>query len=368
MSMTATLHDSELTRLFLARLSECVEPASQLYARQIRRRSWAPTLGTECITSTAICLIGQSRARLDTGGTPKDLTQACRRMAEEIRARRCSGPIGLLLWAGSALRAASPGTLLEIAGYDPATLERVVPTLTTMEVAWLVSGLLHADAPTLGSVRRSATQELLQRFTADTNLFRHAAASASLAHRIRGCIANFADQIYPVQALAFAAIAQADAEARLIADRCASRLVSLQGPLGQWWWHYDSSRGCVAERYPVYSVHQHGMAPMALHALAKAGGSPHVEAVERSRGWLANNELGINLMDRESGVIWRSIEREETVLQKSLRQVRLVLGFQPANSAPPRLRLNHEMRPYEWGWLLYANALDAIPPPEGHII
>ena len=39
---------------------------------------------------------------------------------------------------------------------------------------------------------------------------------------------------------------------------------SCRVPHGQWWWHYDVRDGSVVERYPVYSVHQHAMAPMAL--------------------------------------------------------------------------------------------------------
>ena len=52
--------------------------------------------------------------------------------------------------------------------------------------------------------------------------------------------------------------------------QCANAICNLQGPLGQWWWHYDSMTGRVAERYPVYSVHQHAMAPMALFAAQDA--------------------------------------------------------------------------------------------------
>ena len=67
---------------------------------------------------------------------------------------------------------------------------------------------------------------------------------------------------------------------------CADRLVARQGAHGQWWWHYDWRYGTVVERYPVYSVHQHAMAPMALMELREAGGPDHRAAVAAGLGWL----------------------------------------------------------------------------------
>jgi hypothetical protein len=274
-----------------------------------------------------------------------------------------------MLWANAAVRAVSPAALLGEAGLDAATLERrIIPALTTMEVAWLVSGLLHTDSGALRSVRDAAVRELVSRLVRETHVFRHASAASSWRHRLRKRVANFADQIYPVQALAFAAISLADREACELAERCAERLVATQGPLGQWWWHHDALTGCIAERYPVYSVHQHSMAPMALHALAIAGGRSQTEAIALSRAWLGTNELGLDLIERSSGVIWRSIEREETFGRRWMRHARVIAGLPAAEDASLRLRLNPEMRPYEWGWLLYATAIEAERARPGHIV
>jgi hypothetical protein len=38
------------------------------------------------------------------------------------------------------------------------------------------------------------------------------------------------------------------------------------------------------------------------------------------------------------------------------------------SDVPPRLRLNREMRPYEWGWLLYATAIEAERARPSHIV
>ena len=355
-----------------ARLRDCVDPRSGLFARQLRAGAWAPTHGTESLTGSAICLIGLGRAGIPPGEVVDGPRELCVRVAAGIKERGYPGGVGLALWAGSALRAAAPLALLAEAGLDPSGLERAVPGLTTMEAAWLASGLLHADHPGLRSARGAALRELEDRLDRGTTAFRHASAAAPWRHRLRARIANFADQVYPVQAFAFAAIALGDAARRGLADRCAARLAAAQGPLGQWWWHHDAATGRVAERYPVYSVHQHSMAPMALRCLSLAGGSDHAVAAARGRAWLRSNEIGADMAEAGSGVVWRSVERDEGPLPARLRHARMLLNRRTPRDgeeeAPPRLRLNREMRPYEWGWLLYATAIEGGgPAPAGHI-
>ncbi|MFC7476520.1 hypothetical protein ACFQS7_19285 [Dankookia sp. GCM10030260] len=358
----------DLHALCLARLRDCIDPDSGRFARQIRAGAWAPTLGTESITSSAICLIGLSRAGIPLRAVVDDPVELCIHLAARVREEAYPGGIGLVLWANSAIGAAAPLALLAEAGLDPVTLEQAIPGLTTMEVAWLASGLLHADIASLRPACCAALRELDERLHPGTLVFRHAGAAAPLRHRLRGRIANFADQVYPLQALAFAAIAHGDAERRNLAERCGARLVAAQGPLGQWWWHHDASTGEVIERYPVYSVHQHSMAPMALRALAVAGGRCHAAAAARSRAWLHANELGIDMVEPASGIIWRSIERDEGSVGHRLRQSRILLASPAAEPAQPRFRLNREIRPYEWGWLLYATAIEASAAPGGHIV
>jgi hypothetical protein len=231
-----------------------------------------------------------------------------------------------------------------------------------MELAWLLSGLAHewARAP-VQSTRDAflATREaLLARFVGSTRTFRHATDDAPPLRRARQWVANFADQIYPIQALSQAAILDGDGRALEVAIRSAEHMRALQGELGQWWWHYDARDGRVAQHYPVYSVHQHGMAPMALRSLAAAGGPTFDDAIDRGRRWLIDNELGSSLIDTTAGTIWRAIERDEGHGPRFARRVRSVLGLKNADKdLPARLTINRETRPYEWAWCLYAGAL-----------
>ncbi|MBK1657334.1 hypothetical protein [Paracraurococcus ruber] len=368
MSQTLATRFDHLQDLCIARLRDCVDPRTGRFGRQIRDGAWAATQGTESLTSSAICLIGLSRAGIPADAVVPDAAGLCRQLAVRVRQEAYPGGFGLVLWAGSALRAGGPLALLAEAGFEPSTLRLALPTLTSMETAWLASGLLHADLPCLRPTTDAALAELTRRLNPAVMVFRHAAVEARLAHRLRARIANFADQVYPLQALAFAAIARGDAAWRDLADRLAMAMVQRQGPLGQWWWHHDAVTGAVAERYPVYSVHQHSMGPMALRALAVAGGRSHTAAATASRAWLQANELGLDMAEPGSGVIWRSVERDETRLARRARHACALLAKPTAEPDWPLFRLNREIRPYEWGWLLYASAIEGSPPPAGHIV
>lgn len=368
MSQALATRIDELQDLCITRLRDCLDPGSGRFGRQIRDGAWAPTLGTESLTSSAICLIGLHRAGIPPRAVVADPVALCRDLAAGLRHEAYPGGLGLVLWANTVAGGVAPLALLSEAGFSPADLALVLPGLTTMEVAWLVSGLLHAATPALRPVTLAALRELESRLDRKTLVFRHASSGAPLRHRIRRQIANFADQVYPLQALSFAALGLGNAAHRHLADQCAARLVAAQGPLGQWWWHHNAASGAVAEAYPVYSVHQHSMAPMALRALALAGGRTHAAAVASSRAWLHTNELGVDLVEPASGIIWRSVERAEGAAAHRLRQACLLTGLEPPAQRSPQFRLNREIRPYEWGWLLYATAIESSSARAGHIV
>jgi uncharacterized membrane protein YciS (DUF1049 family) len=350
--------------LSVSRLRDCVDPDTMLLMKQIRHGRWSGTLGTEAITSTAICLIGLDRSNISVTDIVGEPAQVCKRIAKRIRDQQYPGGLGLLLWANAVLKAVSFEALLNEADFCLSTLECSLPSLTTMEVAWMLSGLLHTDDRRLRKVTAVARHELQSRLAEKTLTFSHASTKAPWGHRLRAHVANFADQIYPLQALAFAA-ANGDSSALELAGKIAARLAASQGPMGQWWWHYHATTGEVIDEYPVYSVHQHSMAPMAFHCLSSAGGETY-KAGTKGREWLYRNELGIDMIDVERGIIWRSVEIEESKVGRSIRHASALLGKAAKRHAPP-LRLNKEMRPYEWGWLLYVSALENVRPMSEHI-
>ena len=190
-------------------------------------------------------------------------------------------------------------------------------------------------------------------------IFGHHLPATDLA-KYRAHVGCFADQVYPIQALARYAALTGDGDSMAAANRCAARIVELQGDDGQWWWHYDIRTGDVVEGFPVYSVHQHAMAPMALFDLSESGGDDHRSDIAAGLDWMtAHPETSASLLDDQTGAIWRKVGRKEprkavrslraisTSLSPSLRLRALDLLFKPG-------KVDYECRPYELGWLLYA--------------
>ena len=248
------------------------------------------------------------------------------------------GALGLVLWANSAVRAAAPLTLLAEAGFGPAELELALPGITTMEVAWLVSGLLHAGVPALRPATIAALRELESRLDRETLVFRPCLRRRAAAPRLRRRIANFADQAFRCRRWPSPPSVLGDPDRRLLADRCGARLVAAQGPLGQWWWHHDAGSGEVAERLP-------GLCRCTSTAWRRwrcarwrwPAAAPTPRPSTSSRAWLHANELGLDLVEPASGIIWRSIEREEGPTARRLRQPACWPACRGRSRCAPRL-------------------------------
>jgi hypothetical protein len=174
----------------------------------------------------------------------------------------------------------------------------------------------------------------------------------------RAHVGSFADQVYPIQALARLHASADDPEALATAETVAGVICGAQGGAGQWWWHYDSRTGGVVEGYPVYSVHQHAMAPMALLDLADAGGTSYIDAICRGLGWMASRpETAADLVLDEPPITWRKVARGDK--RKLVRGLRAAsTRVRPGLRVPMLDRLyrpgtvDHECRAYELGWLL----------------
>ncbi|MGW7528375.1 hypothetical protein [Streptomyces sp. NPDC054783] len=240
----------------------------------------------------------------------------------------------------------------------------------TVEAAWVLSALAAARGTLDVESRFTAARDrLLRARIGGSPLFPHA-TGPGLVPWYRAHVSCFADQTYPLQALARAHASGVggggDPQALAAADACAARICELQGAGGQWWWHYDARTGGVVEGYPVYSVHQHAMAPTALFDLADAGGTDFGASVRKGLRWMTDvpelaerPELREPLIRDELGATWRKVYRGDP--KKAVRAAR-GLGTRVA----PSLRLktldrlyrplcvDRECRPYEFGWMLHA--------------
>ncbi|MEV7391738.1 MULTISPECIES: hypothetical protein [unclassified Streptomyces] len=238
----------------------------------------------------------------------------------------------------------------------------------TVEAAWVLSALAAARS-TVDVERRftAARDRLLRARIGDSPLFPHA-TGPGLVSWYRAHVSCFADQTYPLQALARAHASgdgEGDPEALAAAEACAARICELQGDGGQWWWHYDARTGGVVEGYPVYSVHQHAMAPTALFDLADAGGGDFGAAIRRGLRWLtdvpelAGSEHREPMVLDELGATWRKVYRGDP--KKAVRAARGLstrvapgLRLTALDRVYRPLSVDRECRPYEFGWMLYA--------------
>ena len=280
-------------------------------------------------------------------------------LIERQAASRDLGDIALIAW--SAAQIGHPGTgeaVARLRAFDTRTTAAYV-----VQSAWVVSAL--AEARALADVEEHlarARQRLLGSLRPGSPLFPHA-TGPGLVKPYRDHVACFADQVYPIQALARLHHSDADPAALDAARACAQRICRLQGPQGQWWWHYDARTGDVVEGYPVYTVHQHAMAPMALLDLTEAGGGDYAEPIRRGLRWLLGpaelGGAGEPMLRDDAGLTVRKVHRGDP--RKIVRGLHTV-----TTRARPGLRLpvvgrvyrptalDRECRPYEFGWLYFA--------------
>jgi hypothetical protein len=335
----------------------CLDRGLFAFTLRKRGREEVPEGVSRRYTATVlIALAGedpQIAAEVLGGHSPEDV---CTPLLEELDDAKDLGEVALTAWAARALGHSKASMAMQ-------ALRRMEPgrrPYPTVELSWALTAMVIGDGGTADIDQALPTaRALLAGFHADSGIFRHGSAQS----RIRGLRAHvscFADFVYPIHALSCYYLAMKDTRAVEVAARCAERMCELQGPQGQWWWHFDVRTGRVIEHYPVYAVHQDAMAPMALFALAEACGRDHSASIEKGLQWLVNPpENAGSLIDTERKVIWRKVARREPR--------RLVRGLQAAASRlHPRLRLpavdaffppvaiDYESRPYHMAWILHA--------------
>jgi hypothetical protein len=292
--------------------------------------------------------------------TAINLNEATESLIEHAKQIDNIGDLGLLLWL--------------CVLYCPEHLERLDSELTvhtalqryadaraakTTELSWFLTGLSYMalkNIKTLTGLEELTTKtyRLLKENYGGRGIFRHQ-SSRGIAGTLRGRMGAFADQVYPIYAFTRFAQVFENEEAMLIAMQCGKTLCELQGPFGQWWWHYDAVRGNVAGRYPVFSVHQYGMAPMALFALADATGSNFDREIYKGLDWITgNNELCIDMVASSRDAIWRSMHRPKYSMR--LEELLSLTMGRNGQKELNDLDVLHECRPYCFGWFLYAFA------------
>jgi hypothetical protein len=360
-----TLAVDSLARMYL--------PDESLFAFRLRKNGSGDVLEGTSRRYTATALIGL--AGEDSGVVREvlgshSLEDVCTSLLEHIEKTDDMGEVALTTWAARAIghpKASKATKVLRM-------MEPGQRPYCTVELAWALTALVvdGSDATDMPQAEIAA-KALLSAFKEESEIFRRWPAGRvvpklpafvnGIGDRFPGLrthVSCFADFVYPVQALSYYHRATGDARAASVASRCAKRMCQLQGPDGQWWWHFDIRTGRVIERYPVYSVHQDSMAPMALLAVGKACGQDYSGSIEKGLRWLVNPpEKTGSLIDAENNVIWRKVARRcpgklvrglqatASCLHSRLRAPGIDMLFPPVS-------IDYETRPYHMGWILHA--------------
>lgn len=365
---------ASVVKLSLEGLRNLYDQEQGLFAFYIKGGRKFSTPLSWSICYTAIALLGLQKARLSTWREviAIDLERTLEALNASWENAGRLGHLGLIQWANAECGGRYIKKLVDKIASE-SSRDNLLKVPTT-ELAWLLTGICAA-------YRNLQTDDLLKdlalhyfmvltdSFNPRTGLFRHTPRRAGRLD-LRSHIGNFADQIYAVFALSLFYEVFKDERALRQAVQCADRLCSLQGEYGQWWWHYHSERGTVSSPYPVFSVHQDGMAPMSLQKLSAVSGKDYGASIEKGLKWLFGyNELGFEMVDWGRNLIWRDVEpfsfltplgryvsilMMETGLASSMAQARFMSA----------LGVNREMRSYELGWLLYAYA--GTPESQDH--
>jgi hypothetical protein len=309
---------------------------------------------------TMMTLLGLHRYERAGKRPPVAISPVLDALTEDTSWISGAGDLGLLLWTCAELAPAGVPRIYEkVRAPEALTSFADGRRGCTMEVAWYLTGLAaccergYTDLPGLAG-QITAAKTILERNCGDSGAYGHLHQSGLLKTQVRRRIGSFADQVYPTIALSRLSKVLNDHEARDRALRTATLMCALQGPQGEWSWHYDAAMGRVVSRYPVFSVHQHAMAPMMLFAAGEAASCDFNEALYKGVAWISgNNELGRDFVEPALGLVWRCIYlgRKDAYTDAALRLLQLRRG-----TSNRRLHVRYECRPYELGWLLYAFA------------
>ena len=209
------------------------------------------------------------------------------------------------------------------------------------------------DPKTWSPIATRLFEFLLERYLAKSGLF------FDTTRGLRKQFGSFATQTYLTLASYIYGDFSSDERAIKIANESTRKLISLQGPNGEWPWFFDAETGKVLDFYEVYAVHQYGMAPAFLE-LAEHYGVPEArDAIVKGFRWvLGQNQLSKPMILPELSLSIRSQVRLGELRSTKPRALRAVWnsvrGLEGEPISPEELELRLECRSYELGWILWS--------------
>ena len=353
---------NRLVNLAVCGLVPMFDDRHQLFCYKLKKSDQGTVTEGLSHRYTMMTIMGLHRLE-GTGVAPVfDTAHILRNLFRDLKWVDNLGDLGVLLWlCGTVCPERLPEVERELNLASALQRYRGARECVTMDLAWFLTGLSY-----YGLAYREKLQPL-QPLAFETyrlmirnqgkGFFGHQSSSRTLVGIARGRVGSFADQVYPIYAMTQFGKAYQHDEALIRALKCARAICDVQGPLGQWWWHYDSLGGKVTEGYPVFSVHQHAMAPMTLFALGETINYDFAPWIYKGLRWInSNNKLGFEMEDSSRNIVWRCIYRPHRSSMQYLRG-RFGRYVNPVEQEQQgEFKVLFECRPYELGWLLYAFA------------
>ena len=306
-----------------------------------------------------INLMGLFKAQSHESNIKINLKKVLLKHISDVENYKGIGEIGLLLWAASLISPSDINKILTKFNFDN-LLDKYPDSQSklTMELSWFLTGLLMASTfnetfkVSIGELPQKV-YKLIRNNYGGHGIFRHQ-DNKGIFGKLRGGLASFADQVYPIYAFSLYSQQKHNEEAMLIAEECANKICEHQGEYGEWPWHYDAENGNVISTYPVYSVHQDAMAPMALYAIQKASNTNFEDHIFKGLFWLVHQKNSqFNMISYEHKLIWRAVAPRKT--GRKIKSTLAHLGFIRYDKYT-NLELVEESWSYHLGWLLYAFA------------
>lgn len=263
------------------------------------------------------------------------------------------GEFGLALWAESR---ADGGAIGEITEMIELQVEKGLERVALEHLAWLVSGLTasyeRAGGERTAGLLDRGEAELLSRTADGTGLMRDP------HHRVGGGLTPISGQFHSLIALEQLVRSERGENEREPARRLAAALLELQRDDGSWPGIVDSNRGEAASLYPVLTVTQVALAPLALRGAQRLGIEGDFAGAERrALGWAGGgNSLGFDLIHEDEARLDRGIllRREPGALSRGLSTAARRLRGHLAEPEPDELILDPEVSSEDLGWLLEA--------------
>jgi len=346
------------------------DPESELFSNKTVVRHGAYVNIGQNVLYTTVSLVGMLTQRRRPVESLLDLGSAMDSAYAAVQRRGVPGELANMVWACSLASDSRGGELLKsLVTTEP----RVIPSGELGQVLYgLVVGAdaFTDDRDAAMAVAGDCAEELSQRFDARAGVFRATARRFPPRRAVlESRLTHFAAQVYPLHGLTAHCLHTGKSPPEAIRG-VADRIVEAQGSQGQWWWLYSSRRRTVIEGYPVYSVHQDGMAILGLAKLRELGIGDYGEPLARGLEWINGaNELGVKIAGGDPPLINRCIQRvgshadraygisRSNLVRAFARSALPMVGGDRIQVDPARLEVLCECRSYHLGWLLYADSL-----------